>query len=65
MGRCWRAKNHRDHFLLFRHKMTEERKAKEFVMGMSKNMGFILVGIEPIGENMYNERCLQTVPYHH
>ena len=31
-------------------------------MGMFKNMGFIQVGIEPIGENMYNERCLQMVP---
>ena len=37
------SQNHRDHFLQFRHKITKERKTKEFFVSVPKNMGFIQV----------------------
>lgn len=37
------SQNHRDHFLLFHHKITKEKKTKEFFVSVPKNMGFIQV----------------------
>ena len=43
------SQNHRDHFLQFRHKITKERKTKEFFVSVPKNMGFIQVEESHLG----------------